>query len=369
MRDPGPRVILLSLDGFNHGAVSWELTPRLWALRAQGGWAPEGGCCDLPAVTYVSHASLATGTPPAAHGLTSNLAASPKPGTVPGWAGEARVRTPTLFDALREAGLRAAAICGDQHLIGIMRAHQADIVWPSGGLLPEGTPTCPSGYALNAAVRMPLLEAVADRDLRFVFGHLNETDTWGHRFGPDHAETRRAYAAADAIVGEISDRLRPEWPRVVLIVLSDHGMEQVSAEQPVDLLADASVRAAFAAVVADGGSALARVRDGVSVVAAGSALWNVPGVSAWCELRPGVLLIAGEPGVRFAAGPAKGVRGVHGGPGSTTTLALVAGGHPAVRRLAAAIARRPPHLIDWAPTITALLGVPFPTAQGRNLLG
>jgi hypothetical protein len=81
-----------------------------------------------------------------------------------------------------------------------------------------------------------------------------------------------------------------------------------------------------------------------------------------------VLLIAAEPGVRFGMESTKGIRGIHGGPNTTTTLALVAGSHPAVRRIAEAIADRPPHLADWAPTIAALLGVPFPAGDGRNLL-
>ncbi len=368
MSELGPRVVLLSLDGFNHGAVSRALTPRLWALRAAGGWAPDGGICDLPAVTYVSHATLATGVQPITHGLTSNLAAAPIPGIVPGWAGEARVRTPTLFDVLHGAGLHTAANCGDQHLVRIMGAQRADVVWPAGGVLPDGTPTCPSGYALNEAVREPLREALADTRLSFIFGHLNETDTWGHRLGPDHPDTRRAYRATDAIVGEIVDHLRTAWDRLVLIVLSDHGMEPVLDARPIDLLAYKAVQQTFAAVVPDGGVALARVRDGVSVVAAGSALWDVAGVSAWCELRPGVLLVTGDPGVRFASPSARSVRGVHGGPGTTTTLALVSGGHPAVRRLATAIAERPPHLADWAPTMAGLLGMAFPSAEGRNLL-
>jgi arylsulfatase A-like enzyme len=342
-RQRRPRVVLLSLDGFNHGAVSRRLTPSLWELRASGGMALEGGYCDLPAVTYVSHATLATGTFPATHGLTSNLAAAPRFGVCPGWAGEAQVRTMTIFDALRGAGMPIGAVCGDQHLVGIMGLAGHRNVWPCGGVLPAETAVCPSGYATNDGVRGPLLEAVEREELRVVFGHLNETDTWGHLCGPDHPDTRRAYSVADAIVGEVADRLRSAWDRTVLIVLSDHGMEEARC------------------------AALALVRRGVSVLAAGAVLRSAPGVTGWREIRPGVLLVAAHPGVRFASNPDKAVRGVHGGSGSTTTLALVTGGHPAVRRIADAIAVRPPHLADWAPTIAALLGVPFPSAEGRNL--
>ena len=77
------RCVLLSLDGLNPTCVTPELMPNLHALGLSGGVAPDGGRCDMPAVTYVCHATLITGTHPATHGLTSNLAASPRPGVVP----------------------------------------------------------------------------------------------------------------------------------------------------------------------------------------------------------------------------------------------------------------------------------------------
>ena len=233
--------------------------------------------------------------------------------------------------------------------------------------MPDDAPVCVAGYIANAGVRGPLLAAAADRDLPFLFGHLNETDTWGHRFGPEHAETLRSYAAADTLVGEVLDALRVDWERSVVIALSDHGMEEVSGAQSIDLMADDAVRAAVAEVVDEGGAALARVRAGVSPQAAGDALMAVPGVASWREIRPGVLVVEGTPGALFAAESTKTVRGVHGGPGAAVTVAIVGGGHPAVPRIAAAIAGRPPYLADWAPTIAALLGVSMPTAEGRNL--
>lgn len=369
MSEPASRVVLLSLDGFNHRTISPEVTPHLCELRASGGWAPEGGRCDVPSVTYVSHATLATGTPPATHGLTSNIASLPRPGVVPGWAGEMHMRVPTIFDALRGAGMRSAAVCGDQNLVRLMGAATADSVWPAGGIPEEGTPLCPSGYVTNEAVRGPLLEAAHDRALPFLFGHLNETDTWGHRFGPDHPETLRSYTAADALVGEVLDAIRPDWERTVVIALSDHGMEEVSSPQAIDLQADDAVRAVIAEVVDEGGAALARVRAGISAEKAGAALLASSRVESWREIRPGVLVVEGTPGTLFAAGATKTVHGVHGGPGATVTVAIIGGGHPSVPRITAAMAERPPHLVDWAPTIAALLGVPMPTAEGRNLGG
>lgn len=363
------RCIVLSLDGVNPECVTPEVMPSLFALGEQGGMAPNGGRCDLPAVTYVCHATLISGTYPATHGLTSNLAASPRPGVVPGWAGETRVRTPTLFAALQEAGLRSAAVCGDQHLVRTMGAQDASVAWPPHGVLPHGTATCASGYATNDAVRPHLLDAVADSALSFVFGHLNETDTWGHRLGPVHPTTLRAYSAADTIVAEVAELLAPTWDDTVMIVVSDHGMELAREGDPVDLLADPELIPLWSEVVSDGGVALARLQEGVEAEALDAALAGHASIAGWEPLYAGVVLVAGEVGVRFATGPAKHVRGVHGGPGTTRNLAVVAGGHPAVARIAGQIAVTPPHLADWAPTIAGVLGVELAEAKGRDLAG
>jgi len=309
---------------------------------------------------------LATGTFPSTHGVTSNLAATASRGTVPAWAGQARVRRPTLFSALRSAGVPTAAVCGDQHLVPIIGADAAGHVWPPGGVLPAGTVTCSSGYAQNSAVRVPLLAGVRSRNFSFLFGHLNESDTWGHQYGPDHPATLRAYAETDDLVGEVIDALQEDWERTVVIIVSDHGMEPVRGS-PVDLLASETGRKLLTDILADGGVALVKVVDGISADEAGDALLALPEVVAWRELSPGVLVVEGGPGARFATGPAKAIRGMHGGPGTVETIAIVGGGHSAVPRIATAIAERPPHLADWAPTIAALLGTPFPTAEGQRL--
>ena len=360
------RVVLLSLDSFQHDAITPELTPSLWNLAKRGGMAPDGGRCDLPSVTYVSHATLATGTHPATHRLRTNRAARPTPGAIPGWAGADRVRVPTLFDAMHAAGLPAASVCGDQYLVRIMEAERGGTAWPPGGVLPPGTATCASGYAANAAVRGPLLDAVKDPRLALIFGHFNEVDTLGHHFGPDDRRTLDGYRGTDRLVGESIEALEPDWRRTVLIVLSDHGMELVTGE-PVDLRRLDPEGLVIAEIVNDGGAALVRLGATTTVEAAGDWLRSIEGVAGCEVIGEDVLLVAGAPGAVFSSGSTKHNVGMHGGPGATRTLAIVGGGHPVVKSVAADIARRPPHLADWAPTIAAILGAAMPTAEGRNL--
>ena len=341
--------------------------PRLRALADAGGEAPDGGRCDLPSVTYPCHATMLTGRLTRHHGVRTNRAAAPHPGVVPGWAGEPGVTTPTLLDRCRDAGLRSAAILGDFKLYGILHAETADLVWPTQGVVPPSTPVCAHGYPTNAAVRPHLLAAIDDPTLAFVFGHLNEPDTCGHRLGPDHPDTIASYTATDQLIGEVIDRLANDWTRTVLIVLSDHGMEPAPHGPSINLPAHAGFRDHVADHIDEGGTALVRLKPGSDPTAAGVALVAIPGVVRWEAIGPEMLLLEAAPGEIFATGPSKSLRGVHGGSGTTRTTAVVGGGHPAVAIIAAAMQPQPPHLADWAPTIAPLLDLPPTATDGRNL--
>ncbi len=357
------RVVLLGIDGCPAEQLSPSLTPRLWAMGADGGLTLSGRA-PLPSSTYPCFATLLTGCLPSRHEVR---ATARRPGVVPGWAGQPQVAVPTLFDACRAAGLQSAAVQGDHLLHAVLRTEAADVTWPPGGVPPPGVPLDAHGYPTNAAVRPHLLAAARDPAIDFLFGHLNEGDTLGHDLGPDAAAARASYAEADRIAGELLDALRPAWTRTVVIVLSDHGMEPRTGRAPIDLLNSPPVRALVADVLGDGGAALVRPRDGVTPRDAGAALADVPGVAGWGGGDPGPIVAEAQRGWIFAT-PRLPLRGFHGGPATARTFAVVGGGHRAVPALARSMAARPPHLADWAPTIARLLGLEMPGADGRSLL-
>lgn len=364
---PSPRLVLIVLDSVPPSALTPELMPQLWQIAAAGGRAPGGGLAALPAMTYPSNATIITGCSLARHGVRSNQAAQPLLGTVPGWAGAAVAQTSTLFDACRRAGLCSAAILGDQNLYAVLRASEAGTAWPPQGRLPPG-PTDAFGYAADAAVWPHLLAAAANPGLDFVFGHINEPDTYGHLFGPHAPATRACYAAADRMLGQLVAALRPDWERSVLVVISDHGMEPLGSEPPIDLCAAAELRDALADLLPEGGCAWLRPAPGVSAERLAAMVAALPGIALAEVAGPELVLAASAPGRAFATAVTVQIRGFHGGPGTAATLAAVGGGHPAVPRIAAAIAARPPETRDWAPTAAALLGLSLPGADGVSLL-
>ncbi|MDQ6711280.1 MAG: alkaline phosphatase family protein [Candidatus Dormibacteraeota bacterium] len=350
---------MLGLDGFPHRAIGPELTPRMWAFAEAGGRASTGGSTDLPSSTDPGFCSLLTGCFPRTHGVRTTAWRFT---ALPAWAGLEKPRVDSIFDACRGAGIRSVAAMGDDR--GLLCTGSAGAVWPPQDGIPDGTPLDAHGYPMNAAVAPHILAAAADPKVGLLFGHLNESDTIGHDHGPESAAARECYAATDRLVGEILDALEASWRETLVVIVSDHDMQARTPTAPIDL----GSTDLWDGVIPDGGAALVHLRDGVDRATAGQALIAVEGIESWLAADNAVLIAGARPGFIFAA-PVLPAGGFHGAPATARTVALVGGGHPAVRRIAAVMERRRPHLADWAPTIGALLGASVRRTDGASLLG
>jgi hypothetical protein len=357
-------VLLLGLDGFPWRVIDETLTPTLWRLGQEGGSAPEGGRSPLPSTTYPGFASLLTGAWPDTHRVRTTVQ---RPGAVPGWAGASAVTIPTLLDACRDAAVPTAAVMGDQKLYRVLGIGRPDDAWPDGGRIPARASLDAHGYLTDGFVWPRLVDAIRDqRQYPLLFGHLNEADTIGHDHGPDSPEARARYHATDEVVARIVDVIRPNWQRWVVIVVSDHDMETRATDQGLDPMATPGVSDIASDWVDDGGSAWLRLRPDADPSAVERTLRAMPRLSGWHQTGDQVLLLA-TAGHVWRAGSIRDA-GIHGGPHTRGTVALVGGGHPAVVELGRSIGSRAPELRDWAPTIAGLLGVALPAADGRDLL-
>jgi len=355
------RVVLLGLDGFPHRAVTAALTPRMWDLAQRGGRAPAGGTTDLPSSTDPGFCSLLTGCRPSTHGVRTTAW---RYVSLPAWAGVETPRVASIFDACRAAGVRTAAVVGDDR--SLLCTGSADLRWPPDGVIPPGTPLDAHGYPMNAAVLPHLIDAIDDASLGLVFGHVNEADTIGHDHGPETDAARDCYRATDALVGELLDAMAARWTETVVVVVSDHDMQSRNTSVPIDPMATNS-EGWWDAYIPDGGAALVHLQPGVDPQKAGEALQRIDGIETCVMSGDSLVIVGAKPGRIFAA-PMYPAGGFHGAPATARTVALVGGGHPAVSQIAQTIAARPPHLVDWAPTIAALLGIDLGRVDGVNLL-
>jgi predicted AlkP superfamily pyrophosphatase or phosphodiesterase len=274
---------------------------------------------------------------------------------------------PTLFDACRAKGLATAAILGDHLLHAVLRTEGADRRWPPAGTPPAGTALDAHGYPVNAEVLPHALEALGDPSLDLVFVHLNEADTFGHELGPSHPDTVECYRRTDEAIARMWEALQPDRSRTVMIVTSDHGMEDRGGREPVRLQGWDGIHRVFAEVLEDGGCALLRLRGEADTREIDEVLRDIPGVAGWRMEGSGLVLVEAAPGLAFGEDGSVPIGGFHGGPSTAETVAIVSGGHPTVGDIAGSLRTNRPHLADWAPTISGILELELGSVDGRDL--
>ena len=343
------RVVMIVIDAMPHRHVSPTTTPHLWRQVASGGRAPMGALSLPVSVTYANHAAFVTGADPAITGVHGNHT-----WVDDGWMPAPKLgpRATTLFERVGSAGGRSAIVVGDQKLIGQMGGAGADVSWPPGGRLPEGTERCRFGYASDAAVLSALDGVDLDVDLAVI--HLNEPDTTSHLYGPDSPEAFEQYRATDAAYGEVIARLADGWDHTFVLTVSDHDQETITDVTPVELV-EALADVDGVAVAHEGTAALVhRAADSVDAARLDELIRSVDGVEATAALTPEISMAWTVPGRAFGTTPIP-IHGQHGSPRCRTQLAIASGGDERVGAVVRQIQHTRPSVLDWAPTIARLL--------------
>jgi hypothetical protein len=221
----------------------------------------------------------------------------------------------------------------------------ADRHWPPDGRRPE-VELDEFRYATNAAVLDAIDETgLVDADLAVV--HFNEPDTVSHRFGPGSAELAECARQTDAALGELLERLRPTWDDTVVMVVSDHDQEQVTAHG-IDLQAELAANGLPGTVETEGTAAL--VMHGPPV----DRLQQLECIEGARMIDDVNTIVWGAPGVVFGLWLDE-LRGSHGSPRCDRQAVVIGGGAPAVAPLAEALRASRPDATWWAPTIIGLL--------------
>jgi predicted AlkP superfamily pyrophosphatase or phosphodiesterase len=225
-------VLLISMDGFrwDYCALHPAETPHLRRYAAEGVSASEL-IPVYPSNTFPNHYAIVTGLYPAHHGIINNEFFDPRLGrffhyTLPAdtaadrwWGGE-----PIWVTAEKE-GLQSASYywVGSEAAIGGVR------------------PTFAKHFNAADYYRIPFAKRIddvvgwlrlpPDRRPSVITFYLEETNSAGHKFGPDSPELAAAVKLLDGRLGALMDRLKSESLPVNLIVVSDHGMTAVSPQR------------------------------------------------------------------------------------------------------------------------------------------
>jgi predicted AlkP superfamily pyrophosphatase or phosphodiesterase len=229
---PPAIVILISIDGFRWDYLHRFAPPVLSRLAAEG-VRSEGLIPQFPSTTFPNHYTIVTGQRLARHGIISN---NMETAAIPGrfsmsnrdvladprwWGGE------PIWNTAERQGKVAAAMFwpGSESAIGGRYA----TFWRE---FDDDLPHEQRVGQLLEWLRLP-----EGRRPSFLTLYFSDVDSAGHRDGPDSPEVRGAVARVDRSVASLVAGVDAIGlaDRVHYIVVSDHGMAQLSTERMIVL--------------------------------------------------------------------------------------------------------------------------------------
>ncbi|KRD59723.1 phosphodiesterase [Flavobacterium sp. Root935] len=223
-------VVLVSMDGFRWDYGKQFNLPNLKQISKEGVHA-KSMKPSYPTKTFPNHYTIVTGLYPDHHGIINNV----------------------FYDAsLNESFSLSSNAKNDSRFYGgnpiwnlaeQQGVKTASFFWP-GSDIDNRNPS----YFKNYNGKIPY-EARIDTVMKWlqlpekqrphlVTLYFDEPDHSGHNFGPNSPETKKAVIKMDSIMGELSRKLDqlPIGKQINLIIVSDHGMANISNDKKVAVL-------------------------------------------------------------------------------------------------------------------------------------
>ena len=218
-----PYVILVSLDGFRYDYAKKYHAEHLLALAAEGASAPEGMLPSYPSITFANHYTIVTGLYPEHHGIVANEFYDPVQKEAYSYRDAKAVGDGTwyggtpLWVLAEQQGMRSASF--------FWVGSEADVlgVRPSYYLKFDGKfPNSKRVEQVLAWLHLP-----PEQRPHMITLYFSDTDSAGHRYGPDSPQVADAVHELDGEIGKLEDGIKESKLPVDLIVLADHGMVTV----------------------------------------------------------------------------------------------------------------------------------------------
>jgi predicted AlkP superfamily pyrophosphatase or phosphodiesterase len=227
-----PIVVLVAIDGWRWDYIERFQPPAISRL-ARLGVVADALIPVFPSKTFPNHYTIVTGLYPASHGITSNNMIDP---SIPGrfslsnndvardprwWGGE------PLWVTAERQGLVAGTM-----------------FWPGSdkkiaGDRPTYWKTYDHEYPNEARIDALLewLKAPPGKQPSFLTMYFSDVDDAGHEAGPDGEETKKAALAVDGMIDRLVASVESLGlaARVNYVIVSDHGMSQLSRDRVIVL--------------------------------------------------------------------------------------------------------------------------------------
>ena len=280
------KILILCIDAGSHDYLAASEIPNIRKLADEGFYQDVNTV--IPSVTNVNNVSIATGTFPEIHGITSNYYVDRKTGKGEFIEDNRFLLTPTLFEISKETKFadKTALFVTKQKLLRMLEG---------GTDIAVAAETPPSEYinAIGPAepiysieINWWLLSAVhytlRKYDPQVVY--CSTTDWVQHKFAPEAEISQQHMAELDRIIGEIVD----DDPEREIYITADHGMLDKSvALDPGRILIEHGIPASAIPIIKDryvahhgnlGGAAYVFLKDSKDIDSAVQILIETPGI-------------------------------------------------------------------------------------------
>lgn len=229
---PGNKVLLISFDGFRYDYLDKVDTPHFDSLTARGVQS-EGLIPVFPTKTFPNHYSIATGLYPENTGLVGNTMYDPK------WEEWYRIGDreaveagkwyggEPMWNTLEKQDVRT----GTMFWVG----SEADIQGMHPTYWKTYDESMPGKARIDSVVKW--MSYPDNRAIDFATLYFSDVDSKGHRYGTKSDSVDNAIRRADRLMGYLTKQLREKklWPNTNVIVVSDHGMIDLSADKIIRL--------------------------------------------------------------------------------------------------------------------------------------
>lgn len=236
---PKVPVIAICLDGcepeYFDKAIAAGVMPALEKIKAEG--TARIAHCVIPSFTNPNNLSIATGRPPAVHGICGNYLYDPETGEEVMMNDPRFLRAPTLFKACYDAGMKIAIVTAKDKLralLGHGLAFDAGRAMCFSAERSDTTTAAEHGIDNAAAsLDMPVPEVYSAELSEFVFAagvkllesfkpdvmYLTTTDYVQHKHKPGDAEANAFYAMFDKYLARL------DAAGAAIVITADHGMK------------------------------------------------------------------------------------------------------------------------------------------------
>lgn len=228
----GQYVVMISLDGFRADYPEKFQAENILKLAAEG-VRVKRMIPSNPTKTFPNHYTLATGLYPDNHGLIGNTFYAPDLGKTYSVGDRESVENGAFYggepiwNTARKAGIRTASYfwIGSEAKVQGMQPH----IWKKyNGKIAFET-------RIDSVISW--LEKPYAQRPRLISLYYHEPDKAGHNFGPDSPEVAEQVTYVDKQVGSLYRKLMqlPIADSINFIVVSDHGMRNISANKQIIL--------------------------------------------------------------------------------------------------------------------------------------